>query len=211
MPGPRPGDVEYRIRFTIATTDRGANRSMPITAHHSEVLGFWFADPVRPLWFRSTPEFDAQIRERFLPAWREAKAGRLGAWAETPEGALALVILLDQFPLHMFRGRAEAFASEARAREVADHAIRQGWDQRMNDTRKGFLYLPFMHSESLTDQERAVQLYRDAGLTDNLRWAEHHRGIIRRFGRFPHRNDPLGRAQTAEEGAWLASREAFRG
>ncbi|MCA1790705.1 MAG: DUF924 domain-containing protein [Thioalkalivibrio sp.] len=127
------------------------------------------------------------------------------------EGALALVILLDQFPLNMFRGTAEAFASEGRAREVADHAIRQGWDRRMNDIRKGFLYMPFMHSESLTDQDRAVQVYRDAGIADSLRWAEHHRRIIVRFGRFPHRNEPLGREPTAEERAWLASREAFRG
>jgi uncharacterized protein (DUF924 family) len=184
---------------------------MPTTAHHSEVLEFWFAEPVRSLWFRSTPEFDAQIRDRFQPAWRDATAGRLDRWAETPEGALALVILLDQFPLHMFRGTAQAFASEARARQVADHAIRQGWDQQMNDTRKAFLYLPFMHSEALTDQDRSVQLYRDAGITDSLRWAEHHRGIIRRFGRFPHRNEPLGREDTPEERTWLASREAFRG
>jgi len=184
---------------------------MPMTAQHSEVLDFWFAEPVRSFWFRSTQEFDAQIRDRFLSAWRDATAGRLEQWVETPEGALALVILLDQFPLHMFRGTATAFASEASAREVADHAIRQGWDQQMHDIRKGFLYLPFMHSESLTDQDRAVQLYRDAGTTDSLRWAEHHRGIIRRFGRFPHRNDPLGRENTAEERTWLASREAFRG
>jgi uncharacterized protein (DUF924 family) len=203
--------VDDLARFTITPTDQGTKPSIPMTAHYSEVLDFWFGESVRPLWFRSTPEFDARVRDRFLPAWQDATAGRLDLWAETPEGALALVILLDQFPLHMFRGSAEAFASEARAREVADHAIRQGWDQRMDDTRKGFLYLPFMHSESLTDQDHAVQLYRDAGLTDSLRWAEHHRGIIRRFGRFPHRNDPLGRDDTAEERTWLASREAFRG
>ncbi|MFO8005614.1 DUF924 family protein [Thioalkalivibrio sp.] len=184
---------------------------MPSTAHHSEVLDFWFSEPVRPLWFRSTPEFDAQIRDRFLHTWRDATAGRLDLWSKTPEGTLALVILLDQFPLHMFRGRAEAFASEARAREVADHAIRQQWDQQMDDTRKAFLYLPFMHSEALTDQDRAVQLYREAGIASSLRWAEHHRRIIRRFGRFPHRNAALGREPTADEGTWLASREAFRG
>lgn len=178
---------------------------------HREVLEFWFAEDVRPLWFGSTPAFDARVRERFLPVWEAAAEGRLQDWRDTPEGALALAIVLDQFPLNMFRGTARAFATEALSREVADHAIRQGWDRDMVDIRRGFLYLPFMHSESLTDQDRSVQLYSDAGLTDSLRWAEHHREIIRRFGRFPHRNEPLGRVSTAAETAWLQSEEAFRG
>jgi uncharacterized protein (DUF924 family) len=178
---------------------------------YREVLEFWFAEEARPLWFRSTPAFDGRVRERFLPVWEAAAEGRLQGWRDTPEGALALVIVLDQLPLNMFRGTARAFATEAMSRKVADHAIRQGWDRGMDDTRRGFLYLPFMHSESLADQERSVQLYRDAGLTDSLRWAEHHREIIRRFGRFPHRNEPLERASTPAETAWLQSEEAFRG
>jgi uncharacterized protein (DUF924 family) len=178
---------------------------------HLEVLEFWFAEDVRPLWFRSTPAFDARLRERFLPVWEAAAAGRLRDWSETPAGALALVIVLDQFPLNMFRGTARAFATEAMSREVADHAILQAWDRGMDDTRRGFLYLPFMHSESLADQDRSVELYRDAALADSLRWAEHHREIIRRFGRFPHRNGPLGRVSTPAETAWLQSEEAFRG
>jgi len=186
-------------------------RGTPIAAHPAAVLDFWFSESVRPLWFRSTPDFDAQIRDRFRSTWQDAMAGQLDTWAQTPEGALALVIVLDQWPLNMFRGTPEAFAGEAGARAVADHAIRQRWDQSMDDAHKAFLYLPFMHSESLPDQDRAVQLYRDAGITDSLRWAEHHREIIRCFGRFPHRNEILGREPTSEERTWWASPVAFRG
>ena len=175
------------------------------------VIDFWFSENARRYWFRSTAEFDQQIRARFLPLWQEASDRRLDHWMETPEGALALVIVLDQFPLNMFRGKAEGFATESLAREVADHAVQQRWDADMDDTRKAFFYLPFMHSESLADQDRSVQLYRSAKLADGLRWAEHHRRIIQRFGRFPHRNAPLGRTSTPEEAAWLASDEAFHG
>ncbi len=175
------------------------------------VIDFWFSTDSQRRWFRSTPEFDERIRACFLPLWEEAKARRLDHWMETPEGALALVIVLDQFPLNIFRGEAEGFSTEALAREVADHAIQQRWDADMDDSRKSFFYLPFMHSEALADQHRSVQLYQSAKLADGLRWAEHHRQIIRRFGRFPHRNAPLGRVNTPEETAWLASNEAFRG
>jgi len=168
-----------------------------------EILDFWFSEQARPLWFRSTPEFDAGIRERFEEIWGLARAGVYDHWEEDPEGALALVILLDQFPLNMFRGDARSWSTEARAREVAAHAIEQGFDQGMSDEQKVFLYMPFMHSESLADQDRAVQLFRDAGLDDNLRYAEHHRDVVRRFGRFPHRNAGLGRESTDEELEYL--------
>lgn len=176
-----------------------------------EILEFWFCKDVQPLWFRSTPEFDAKLRERFLAVWQAAARGELKSWRDTPEGALALVIVLDQFPLNMFRGQAEGFSTEAQAREVAAEAIDQGWDRELDDAGKAFLYLPSMHSEALADQDRSVQLYRDAGLVDSLRWAEHHREIIRRFGRFPHRNAALGRESSGEELEWLASQGAFRG
>ncbi len=172
---------------------------------------FWFSEGVRPLWFRATAEFDAEVRRRFLGTWEAAARGDLADWRTTPLGALALVIVLDQFPLNMFRGQAKSFSTEALSREVSDEAIGRGWDQPLDDDGKSFLYLPWMHSESLADQDRAVELYREAGLADSLRWAEHHREIIRRFGRFPHRNEALGRASTPEEILWLASREAFRG
>jgi len=177
----------------------------------SDPVGFWFSEGARPLWFRSTPEFDEIIRKRFGGVWEAARRGELDHWAETPEGALALVIVLDQFPLNMFRGEAASFSTEAQARAIADRVIQAGWDRQVDDAARAFLYLPFMHSESLVDQDRAVELYRAAGLADSLRWAEHHREIILRFGRFPHRNAVLGRESTAEEILWLASKEAFRG
>ncbi|AHE97594.1 DUF924 family protein [Thioalkalivibrio paradoxus] len=187
------------------------NRNTAVEHDHRDVLDFWFSEPVRPLWFRSTPAFDEQLRERYRAVWQTAARHDLDGWREAADSALALVIVLDQFPLNMFRGQAESFSTEAMAREVADHAIGQGWDTEFDDIRKAFLYLPFMHSESLADQERSVALYRAAGLTDSLRWAEHHREIIRRFGRFPHRNAALERRDTPEETEWLSSKQAFRG
>jgi uncharacterized protein (DUF924 family) len=184
---------------------------MVMSADPRKVLDFWFSADTRPLWFRSTPEFDARLCEDFLDVWQAAARGELEHWGRTPEGALALVIVLDQFPLNMFRGEAESFSTEALSRRVAREAIDRGWDRDLDDAGKAFLYLPFMHSEALEDQDRSVQLFRDAGLVDNLRWAEHHREIIRRFGRFPHRNVALGRASTHEEKEWLQSSGAFQG
>jgi len=177
----------------------------------TKVMTFWFDERVRPLWFASTPAFDQEVRERFESTWRAARDGRLNAWEATAEGALALVLVLDQFPLNMYRGRPEAFATEARARAVADRAIALGFDRMLDDERRGFLYLPYMHSESLADQDRSVSLYEAAGLIEGLRWARHHRDIVRRFGRFPHRNAILGRESTSAEVAWLASEEGYRG
>lgn len=182
-----------------------------MSADPRQVLDFWFSADTRPLWFRSTPEFDARLREDFLDVWQAAARGELEAWNATPEGALALVIVLDQFPLNMFRGQAESFVTESQSREVATAAIDQGWDRELDNAGKAFLYVPLMHSEALADQDRSVQLYRDAGLVDSLHWAEHHREIIRRFGRFPHRNAALGRESSGEELEWLASKGAFRG
>ena len=190
------------------------NRTMqqpPADTTASEVIAFWFDDARRPLWFRSTPEFDDLIRSRFEALWRAARAGHLDAWAGSPQGALALVLVLDQFPLNMFRHRAEGFATEAAARHVAATAIEREFDQVLSDAEKAFLYLPFMHSEDLSDQDRSVALFEAAGLENNLRWARHHRDVVRRFGRFPHRNAILGRTSTPEELTWLESPEAFRG
>jgi uncharacterized protein (DUF924 family) len=175
------------------------------------VLAFWFAERVRPLWFRSTPALDDEITERFLETYRAAAAGELQHWETTPQGALALAIVLDQYPLNMFRGSAQAFATEAAARAVAERAIARGDDLLLTDEQRGFLYLPFMHSESLADQDRSVELYERAGLAEGLHWARHHHELIRRFGRFPHRNAVLGRESTAEELAYLRSDAAFTG
>ncbi len=176
-----------------------------------EIVAFWFSARVQPLWFQSTAEFDAELTARFLPVWQAAHEGALSDWEETAEGALALVICMDQFPLNIFRGRAECFSSETASREVAGRAIGRGFDQSLNDPQKAFLYMPFMHSESLADQDRSVVLFRAVGLNENLQFAEHHREIIRRFGRFPHRNAILGREDTPQERAYLSSAEAYRG
>lgn len=183
----------------------------PLIEGYPAVLDFWFSEEARRLWFRSTTEFDAAIRQRFEATWQAARDGRLHHWQSSARGALALVIVLDQFPLNMYRGAGLAFSTETMAREVAQHAIDQGWDQGLEETARGFLYLPFMHSETLADQDRAVALYEAAGMANNLRFARHHREIVRRFGRFPHRNAALGRDSTAEERAWLQSKEAFHG
>lgn len=175
-----------------------------------DVLDFWFDDANTKRWFRSTPAFDQEIRDRFDGIWKDAATGRLSNWEASAEGALALVILLDQFPLNMFRDRPEGYTGEARARAVAARAIERGFDKGLDDRAKAFLYLPFMHSEDLSDQDRSIALFEAAGLKNNLRWARHHREIVHRFGRFPHRNAVLGRDSTAEELAWLSSPQAFR-
>ncbi|MEI2779737.1 MAG: DUF924 family protein [Candidatus Competibacter sp.] len=181
------------------------------TPGSNDVLAFWFAESSKPLWFDSTPAFDRTLAERFLATYRAAAAGELADWEDTPSGALALVIALDQFPLNMFRGQPESFATEAAARAVADRAIARGFDRALAAEQRLFLYLPFMHGEALTDQDRSVQLFEQLGQEGSLRFARHHRDLIRRFGRFPHRNAILGRDSTPEEIAYLASPEAFHG
>lgn len=178
---------------------------------YQEIITFWFSERVRPMWFRSTPEFDNEVRERFLETWQAAAAGERDHWSQIAEGALALVIVLDQFPLHMFRGKAESFSTGEKALMVASDAIARGFDKRLDRQCLPFLYMPFMHSENIDDQKRSVALFEAAGLKDNLRFARHHCELIRRFGRFPHRNAILARPSTAEELAYLASKEAFHG
>lgn len=190
--------------------DIAQRHSLPASSP-AEVLDFWFADGMRRRWFRSTPEFDALVKDRFETRWQQAATGRLDGWAETAAGALALVIVLDQFPLNMYRHRAESFATEAKAVAMTKQALAQGFDQALDDDGRVFLYMPLMHSESLADQDQAVALFEAAGLTDNLRFARHHRDLVRRFGRFPHRNAILGRPSTDQERAYLSSREAFTG
>jgi len=167
-----------------------------------DVLAFWRAAGADK-WFKKDSAFDAEIAARFSDTQRAAAAGTLSAWAETPEGALALVIVLDQFPRNMFRGDARAFATDAQARAVAERAIARGFDQAIQAAERMFFYLPFEHSETLADQERCTALFRATGDADLLKWAELHADIIRRFGRFPHRNTVLGRATTREEQAFL--------
>ncbi len=175
------------------------------------ILDFWFSPEVRSLWFNSTPEFDAKIKESYEKLFDNAINGELAHWEESAEGVLALIIVLDQLPLNMFRNLPQSFSGEALAVEVAKKAIEKGLDQKLNNEMKAFLYLPFMHSEQLSDQDLSVSLFEKAGLDNNLKWAGHHREIVRRFGRFPHRNPILGRESTREEIDYLESDEAFNG
>ena len=177
----------------------------------SDVLNFWFSERVKPLWFNSTPEFDAEIHTQFLAVYYAALNGKIDAWKESAEGCLALVIILDQFPLNMFRGLEESFHGEYKAIEIAKYAVNQGFDAEFAGEQKAFLYMPLMHSETLEDQDISVSLFEKAGLKDNLRFAKHHREIVRRFGRFPHRNRILNRRSTQAELEYLASDEAFHG
>ncbi len=168
----------------------------------ADVLAFWrAAGPDK--WFNKDAALDAAIRARFLPTYEAAASGRLAQWEATPEGALALLLALDQFPRNMFRASARTFAADRLARAVADRALARGYDARFAMPERMFFYLPFEHSEDLADQERCVELNRASGDADSLKWALRHADIIRRFGRFPHRNAVLGRATTPEEQAFL--------
>lgn len=173
-----------------------------VTTTHAEVLAFWrAAGPDK--WYTTDAAFDAEIGARFLPCYEAAAEGRLAAWEAMAEGALALLIVLDQFPRNMFRNSARAFAADPLARAVADRAIAHGFDRQFSTAEQAFFYLPFEHSEDPADQQRCVLLFRATGDADLLKWAELHADIIRRFGRFPHRNALLGRASTPDEQAFL--------
>ncbi len=180
-----------------------------------DILDFWFAgDRDRPQerWFRADAAFDAEIAARFGPALGPAAAGALDGWAASPAGALALCLLLDQFPRNLHRGTARAYAADAKAREIARAAVlRDRHDLALTPTERGFLYLPFEHSEAMADQDLSVALFE--GLRDDpvhrtpgggIDYAWRHWRVIRDFGRFPHRNAALGRESTAAERAYLA-------
>jgi len=168
----------------------------------AEIVAFW-REAGADKWFEKIPEFDAEIRRRFLSTYEAAAAGKLAGWEQTAAGALALLILLDQFPRNMFRGAPRAFATDELARAITAGAIVRGFDAQVPAELRGFFYVPFEHSEDIADQERGIALYKAAGDADGLKWAELHADIIRRFGRFPHRNAALGRTTTPEEQAFL--------
>ena len=175
---------------------------MTVGVAPAEIVLFWGeAGPDK--WFEQDESFDQAIRLRFMTTYEAAANGTLAAWEERIDGALALVLLLDQFPRNMFRGDARAFATDALARAVADRALARGFDQATDLTLRPFFYLPFMHSEALIDQHRSVRLYEALGETEELRYAREHRDIVLRFGRFPHRNRALGRNTTLAEQSFL--------
>ena len=186
------------ITATSATT---APPSLHAPVDARAVVDFWRAAGPG-LWFAKDTEFDRRFRERFLWLYLAATRGELADWSKTPEGAMALVILLDQFPRNAFRNTPRMYATDAMARKIADAALKAGHGQAVEPALRLFFYLPFGHSENLADQERSVALSEALG-EPNLSHAKRHRDIIRRFGRFPHRNPILGRAMTPEEQRYL--------
>jgi len=161
----------------------------------AEVLSFWFGQD-RKKWFVKDPAFDEDIRRRFLDLYTLGVNRKLEDWKTRPKDCLALVILLDQFPRNMFRNTARAFEGDPCALEAARVIVAQGWDKGYTEDERTFAYLPFEHSEALADQEASMRLFQG---NPNLEWARKHWEIIRRFGRFPHRNAALGRESTHEE------------
>lgn len=175
-----------------------------------DILSFWFGTTDMTIeidkhaaWFRATPEFDRQLTERFSAAHERAAAGAFDHFVRDAGECLALIIALDQFPRNMFRGTARAFATDAKAREIARQAIAAGYDRRFSRWPRSFAYLPFEHSEELVDQQQALVLYRSLGDEESLKYAIAHHDAIERFGRFPHRNAILGRRSTPEEEDYL--------
>lgn len=175
-----------------------------------KILTFWFGTPdldaavdFREAWFKRSDDFDSAIRDNFAGDVERAIRGDLDDLAQTPAGALALLILLDQFPRNLFRGTAKAFAGDVRARKIAEQALKHDFDRAMHAHHRIFLYLPFEHSEAMADQERSVALFASLDDPRAYDYALRHKAVIDRFGRYPHRNAALGRASTPEEVEFL--------
>jgi len=175
-----------------------------MTIDYTDIIEFWFSDRVRKMWWSKDAAFDQEIRNLFAETHQQAVAGDLSAWRQAPEGRLAEVIVLDQFPRNMYRGQPEAFASDELARQCTRDAVSDGADRAVTPQQRAFLYMPLMHSESDSDHELAVRLYSShPDLKLNLDFELKHKAIIDRFGRYPHRNDILGRVSTLEEKEFL--------
>lgn len=174
-----------------------------------DILRFWFKELEEKDWFESSPDLDEKMRSRFLALHADKMANLDIARVDDARTALAAIILFDQMPRNMFRGMAEAFKSDAHALTIARNAAEQGLDREFGPRELQFLYMPFMHSEVLSDQERCVDLFRMLGNDEGLKFAIEHRDIVARFGRFPHRNRPLGRESSAEEQAFLAQHQGY--
>lgn len=176
---------------------------MHVMPAYKVVLHFWFEETEHSQWWAKDEAFDSLIRHRFSDVHGKAVRCELFRWRENGAGRLAEILVLDQFSRNMFRGKPQAFANDTLALALAQEAISRGVDHNLSPVRKGFLYLPFMHSESLEIHKVAEKLYRTQGLEDNLHWEIKHKNIIERFGRYPHRNAILGRPSTPEEIAFL--------
>lgn len=173
-----------------------------------DVLRFWFEELKPVAWFRKDKRVDDQIRERFMPLYGQVRDMRLQDFA-SPRASLAAVIALDQFPRNMFRGSPQAFATDSLALAISQHAIASGFDRQLSETQRTFLYMPFQHSEDATMQARSVELFATLADKGGLDYAQQHRAIVDRFGRFPHRNEILGRASTEEELQFLRTHAGF--
>jgi len=170
-----------------------------VQATPTNVTDFWFASETRAHWFTASDAFDAALRQRFAALYERARAGKLDDWVKTPRGALSLTLLLDQIPRNIFRNSAHAFLSDEKALLLAKKAISLGFDLGLGKDERLFLYLPFQHAEDRAAQDEAVRLIEGLGDEEYTNYAQRHRDIIRRFGRFPHRNKLLGRTSTCEE------------
>ena len=170
---------------------------------YQRVLDFWFNDIEPNQWFEKNIDFDNRIKERFGLLHQQAIQGELSAWRDSPKGALAEIIVLDQFSRNIFRDQPESFAADPMALALAQVAISKGFDQELSLSERSFLYMPYMHSESAVIHEEAVTLFRDLGIVNNLDFELKHKKIVDRFGRYPHRNAILGRQSSAEELAFL--------
>ena len=177
----------------------------------TEIINYWYSDSIRKHWFSSTPELDKEIKQKYEQLWIEAAKGEHDDWAKSAEGSLALIIILDQFPLNMYRGEMRSFQTEAKAIEVALSAIDKAHDKELSKEHLSFLFMPLMHSENIKHQDLSVMLYRKYELKGSIEFAEHHREIVKKYGRFPHRNQILGRESTAMEIEYLNSPYAFKG
>ena len=176
---------------------------------HQAVLDYWFGDGSDParrqreLWFAGSARVDAEVRERFLAEVERAEGGKLDHWREAPDACLALIVLLDQFPLMIFRGQARGYRDGDLALPLARHLVERGFDSDYTPSQRLFAYLPFEHSEDLADQERALELFGKVrqlpGMDGAYDYAVKHWEVVKRFGRFPHRNEALGRPSTPEE------------
>lgn len=165
----------------------------------SEVLEFWFNELEPKQWFVKDLDLDAMIEARFCFLVEQARAGELFGWRVTPQGRLAEIILIDQFSRNIYRDKPESFSADAVALVLAQEAIAAGADQQLQTKERAFLYMPFMHSESRVIHEQAAVLFDQPGLEYNLEFEYKHKAIVDRFGRYPHRNEILGRSSTAEE------------
>ncbi|MHC5175105.1 DUF924 family protein [Serratia rhizosphaerae] len=170
---------------------------------HKQVIDFWFEEIDPAMWFRKDDDFDRQLHQRFSALWHAAAAAELAAWRDSIEGRLAEVIVLDQFSRNLFRGTPRSFSCDGMALILAQEAIRSGECEQLTPVQRGFLYLPFMHSESPLIHQQALALYQELNNPEQLDYEVRHKAIIDRFGRYPHRNAILGRRSTAEEEEFL--------